>query len=143
MRVVLLVLSGKTHRACHRYTCGSYQTTSTGYDCGQHECGGSTRMGKSVPAFPWPTSDPTAPPTGVAPRFAIVDKLRLPSDLKPGHYLLSWRWDCEETAQVWMVRERARLVRARACLCRCRCVCRILIAECTFFCCVSVCPAVC
>jgi len=84
------------------YTCGSYQTTSTGYDCGQHECGGSTRMGKSVPAFPWPTSDPTAPPTGVAPRFAIVDKLRLPSDLKPGHYLLSWRWDCEETAQVWM-----------------------------------------
>lgn len=71
-------------------------------------------MGKSVPAFPWPTSDPTAPPTGVAPRFAIVDKLRLPSDLKPGHYLLSWRWDCEETAQVWMVRERARLARARA-----------------------------
>ena len=79
-------------------------------------------MGKSVPAFPWPTNDPAAPPTGVAPRFAIVDKLRLPSDLKPGHYLLSWRWDCEETAQVWMVRERARLVRARACLCKAVCL---------------------
>ena len=74
-------------------------------------------MGKSVPAFPWPTNDPAAPPTGVAPRFAIVDKLRLPADLKPGHYLLGWRWDCEETAQVWMVSKRPTCASASASAC--------------------------
>lgn len=31
----------------------------------------------------------------------IVDKVHVPKDLQPGHYLLSWRWDCEQSAQVW------------------------------------------
>lgn len=31
----------------------------------------------------------------------ISDELVLPTDLKPGKYVLSWRWDCEETAQIW------------------------------------------
>lgn len=26
--------------------------------------------------------------------------LQIPKDLKPGHYVLGWRWDCEETDQV-------------------------------------------
>lgn len=84
------------------YTCGSYQTTGSGPKCGSHQCGDDSGMGKSVPAFPWPTKDPSAPPTGVAPKFAIVDQLRIPASIKPGHYVLGWRWDCEETAQVWM-----------------------------------------
>lgn len=31
----------------------------------------------------------------------IVDTIRIPSDTAPGEYVLSWRWDCEQTAQVW------------------------------------------
>ena len=33
--------------------------------------------------------------------FGIVDLLRVPSDLKEGDYVLSWRWDCEMTKQIW------------------------------------------
>lgn len=32
---------------------------------------------------------------------AIRDFVKIPSDLKPGRYVLGWRWDCEATAQVW------------------------------------------
>jgi len=35
------------------------------------------------------------------PTLEIVDVLKLPDGLKPGKYVLNWRWDCEETAQVW------------------------------------------
>ena len=31
----------------------------------------------------------------------IADKVLLPKTLKPGNYVLGWRYDCEETAQVW------------------------------------------
>lgn len=31
----------------------------------------------------------------------IADKVIIPKSLTPGKYVLSWRWDCEETAQVW------------------------------------------
>jgi len=31
----------------------------------------------------------------------IVDKVHIPADLKPGKYVLGWRWDCEESTQVW------------------------------------------
>ena len=31
----------------------------------------------------------------------VSDKVRIPADIKPGRYVLSWRWDCEETAQIW------------------------------------------
>ena len=31
----------------------------------------------------------------------IADKVILPKGLKPGKYVLGWRNDCEETAQVW------------------------------------------
>ena len=32
---------------------------------------------------------------------AIADYLRVPAALKPGRYVLGFRWDAEETAQVW------------------------------------------
>ena len=73
-------------------TCGSYEKTDLGHKCGNHQCGVNSGLGKSTPAFPWPTTDPSAPPTGVAPKFAIVDQLKLPEDLKPGHWVLGWRW---------------------------------------------------
>jgi hypothetical protein len=31
--------------------------------------------------------------------WSIIDEVHVPSE--PGDYILSWRWDCEETAQVW------------------------------------------
>lgn len=33
--------------------------------------------------------------------WSIVDKLQVPQDLPPGDYVLSFRWDVEQTAQVW------------------------------------------
>jgi len=33
--------------------------------------------------------------------FNIIDKVQIPEDLVPGKYLLSFRWDCEETPQIW------------------------------------------
>lgn len=34
-------------------------------------------------------------------RLEIVDRLRLPKDLEAGEWVLGWRWDCEESTQVW------------------------------------------
>mmetsp|Transcript_78799 Transcript_78799/g.123004 ORF Transcript_78799/g.123004 Transcript_78799/m.123004 type:complete len:154 (+) Transcript_78799:3-464(+) len=31
----------------------------------------------------------------------ISDHVFIPSDLPAGEYVLGWRWDCEETAQIW------------------------------------------
>lgn len=31
----------------------------------------------------------------------IVDRVKIPATLPPGDYVLGWRWDCEETAQIW------------------------------------------
>ena len=33
--------------------------------------------------------------------WGILDRVRIPSDLEEGDYLLSWRWDCEQSTQVW------------------------------------------
>merc|ERR1712190_661506 len=34
-------------------------------------------------------------------RFSVVDQVMVPADLEPGEYLLSWRWDCEQSDQVF------------------------------------------
>jgi hypothetical protein len=31
----------------------------------------------------------------------ILDEVLIPAATPVGDYKLSWRWDCEETAQVW------------------------------------------
>jgi len=33
--------------------------------------------------------------------FNIVDQLKVPENLEEGEYVLSWRWDCEQTPQIW------------------------------------------
>jgi len=33
--------------------------------------------------------------------FSIVDTVVVPKDVAPGAYLVSWRWDCEQTTQIW------------------------------------------
>lgn len=32
--------------------------------------------------------------------MAVVDRVRVP-DVPPGDYVLRWRWDCEQTPQIW------------------------------------------
>lgn len=34
-------------------------------------------------------------------KFNLVDTVKIPSELPPGHYVLSLRWDAEQTKQVW------------------------------------------
>merc|ERR1711924_175015 len=34
-------------------------------------------------------------------QYSIVDKVIIPSDIDTGDYLLSWRWDCEQSPQIW------------------------------------------
>merc|ERR1712226_1842066 len=36
---------------------------------------------------------------GADNKFGVMDEIQVPN--RPGHYVLSWRWDCEETDQVW------------------------------------------
>lgn len=33
--------------------------------------------------------------------YSIVDKVIIPSDIQAGDYLLSWRWDAEQSPQIW------------------------------------------
>ena len=35
------------------------------------------------------------------PNLEIVDHVAIPTSLTPGRYVLQWRWDCEESDQVW------------------------------------------
>ena len=35
------------------------------------------------------------------PDLEIVDRIKIPAGLKPGDYVLGWRWDCEESNQIW------------------------------------------
>jgi hypothetical protein len=34
-------------------------------------------------------------------RWSVVDRMQVPGDLEPGDYLLSLRWDCEQSDQVF------------------------------------------
>jgi hypothetical protein len=34
-------------------------------------------------------------------KVTTYDKLRVPEHLVPGEYVLSFRWDCESSAQIW------------------------------------------
>ena len=34
--------------------------------------------------------------------YNVIDRVRVPLNTAPGNYTLSWRWDCEQTPQVWL-----------------------------------------
>jgi hypothetical protein len=34
--------------------------------------------------------------------FSVVETVIIPESIAPGDYLLSWRWDCELSRQVWL-----------------------------------------
>ena len=33
--------------------------------------------------------------------FNIMDEVVVPDDIEVGDYVLSFRWDCEQTSQIW------------------------------------------
>lgn len=33
--------------------------------------------------------------------YSVVDEVEVPADLEAGDYLLSWRWDAEQSPQIW------------------------------------------
>ena len=35
------------------------------------------------------------------PGLEIVDRVAIPADLPAGEWVLGWRWDCEQSTQVW------------------------------------------
>jgi len=39
--------------------------------------------------------------SGDWPLGMVADRVTVPPELKPGRYVVSWRLDCEETAQIW------------------------------------------
>lgn len=45
------------------------------------------------------------PAEGLIPKkwdYSVVDRVAIPESIAPGEYLLSWRWDCELSRQVWL-----------------------------------------
>ena len=44
------------------------------------------------------------------PNMEIVDRVLIPKGLAPGEYVLGWRWDCEESNQIWYVLDLTLLV---------------------------------
>lgn len=57
------------------------------------------------PQFPPPLPGSQFYGFGNGPRgsfgFHIIDQLQIPADITPGNYVLSFRYDCEQTSQVW------------------------------------------
>jgi len=60
-----------------------------------HTC--SNDAHSTVPVFPFPTKSGN----GAVRDFSIVDTVRIPEGVSPGKYVLQWRWDAEQTSQVW------------------------------------------
>merc|ERR1712046_154801 len=44
--------------------------------------------------------------------FSIIDELQIPAGLSPGNYTLSFRYDCEQTTQVWSSCANIRIIAA-------------------------------
>jgi hypothetical protein len=49
---------------------------------------------------PCPGCSGSAGYNGLKP-FSVKDRIKVPTNIAPGNYTLSWRWDCEESPQVW------------------------------------------
>ena len=89
---------------------------------GQYVTTGTLPRGSSWAKNPIPRGDEFPTPCGEDPKscggdqhrtkcecsgawgpynLEIVDTVEIPVSLSPGEYVVGWRWDCEESAQVW------------------------------------------
>lgn len=70
----------------------------------------SARWPNVSDSFPAPCYDPNAPGEGQygglcsgwygPDNLEVVDTVRVPA-VAPGQYVVQWRWDCEESSQIW------------------------------------------
>jgi len=63
-------------------------------------CGGKTQFPEPLPGLSGFVINTTFPEKSIT-AFSVVDLMRVPSHIEPGTYLLSWRWDCEQSPQIW------------------------------------------
>merc|ERR1712232_929729 len=77
--------------------------------CGQHCAGhnmtscppGMTQFPEPLPGISGYNWGPSEPYGRQGFPYNIVDKVEVPATLPKGDYLLSWRWDCEQTNTIW------------------------------------------
>lgn len=43
--------------------------------------------------------------------YSVMDEVKIPDELEEGEYFLSWRWDCEQSPQIWQQCADIRLVK--------------------------------
>ena len=73
-------------------TAGKDETAAlAGYADGKVVVLGKREMRTSIPPLTFE----------LLPNLEVVDNVRIPKGLAPGRYVLQWRWDCEESDQVW------------------------------------------
>ena len=58
---------------------------------------GTTPEGSEWTTFHLPDPTDFVPAAG----YGLKDVVQVPESLEPGEYVLSFRWDCQKTAQVW------------------------------------------
>lgn len=63
-------------------------------------CEGSTQFPEPLPGVSGFVTNTTFPSKGID-AFNVVDLVKIPKDIPSGSYLLSWRWDCEQSPQIW------------------------------------------
>merc|ERR1719382_1906239 len=74
--------------------CRQFESPACDEGSGQHPW-------HAIPGKQYPTGDVEGRCSGDFVSGVIEDEVRIPSGTPPGSYVLGWRWDCEETAQVW------------------------------------------
>ena len=98
-----------------RCIAGPNDTNTTPFGCEEWEkglvdgpckpCPGTAGSDCSRCDNPWDGTPSFPPPCdgckGSPHDKAVRDVVKVPATLKPGKYVLGWRWDCEATAQVW------------------------------------------
>jgi len=65
-----------------------------------HLCEGRTQFPEPLPGLSGFVVNTTFPEKSIT-AFSVVDLMRVPVTIKPGPYILSWRWDCEQSPQIW------------------------------------------
>ena len=62
----------------------------------------TTTKGTTPKGSMWAKIDlPEPPKTSTVKGYMFKDVVEVPENLEPGDYVLSYRWDCERTPQVW------------------------------------------
>ena len=74
-------------------SCDGTLASKTGGSC-------PSKTGVNAPQFPEPLPGISGFGKIVWP-WSVTDTVKVPADIAPGKWLLSWRWDCEESTQIW------------------------------------------